>query len=175
MSLPDMHLRMPISFRPARQHEWRELLGREPAPSVCRSRRRCERTLRLRHRFQPGLWQYFSASVFCEQLSESILFSSRCARFVRIAKIRPYAEALLGGVYTIETAQGASKIRISFAETLAAGARLPHHTRRMLERYRHVRVEAESDGSPCYEYQKRLRHKPRHKSQLCGNSSCLTC
>jgi hypothetical protein len=38
-----------------------------------------------------------------------------------IGKIRPYAEALVGGVYTIETALGVSTTRVSFAETLAAG------------------------------------------------------
>ena len=38
-----------------------------------------------------------------------------------IGKIRPYAEALGGGVYTVETTLGASNTRISFAETLAAG------------------------------------------------------
>jgi hypothetical protein len=38
-----------------------------------------------------------------------------------IGRIRPYAEGLAGGVYTIETARGVSTTRISFAGTIAAG------------------------------------------------------
>jgi hypothetical protein len=45
-----------------------------------------------------------------------------------IGKIRPYAEALVGGNYTIETALGVSNTRVSFAETVAAG--LDYHITR---------------------------------------------
>jgi hypothetical protein len=77
---------------------------------------------------------YGSANVFnpaCGHISQPGCFpNNRVSQFYfqggvrgsfEIGKIRPYAEALVGGDYTIETALGVSTTRISFAGTLAAG------------------------------------------------------
>jgi hypothetical protein len=71
--------------------------------------------------FNPGCGNLSQPACFLNNNVSEYYFQGGVRGSYAVGRIRPYAEALFGAAYTVETALGVSNTRISFAGTLAAG------------------------------------------------------